>query len=117
MEPKKVPGWLRLLLVGGAFGALVWWERRRPLRRSVEPKLPRDPRNLAVAAISAAVLQVAVTPRMHGIHHSVVEEETNSNWSRGLALWDWLHGTLKINIPQQETTIGVPAFRSPEEVT
>lgn len=57
-----------------------------------------------------------VTPRMHGIHHSIIREETDSNWSSGLTLWDWLHGTLKLNVPQQEITIGVPAFRDPAEV-
>jgi sterol desaturase/sphingolipid hydroxylase (fatty acid hydroxylase superfamily) len=58
-----------------------------------------------------------VTPRMHGIHHSVVERETNSNWSSGLTFWDWLHGTLRLNVPQSEVTIGVPAFQRPEAVT
>ncbi|HVG34582.1 MAG TPA: sterol desaturase family protein [Pyrinomonadaceae bacterium] len=57
-----------------------------------------------------------VTPRMHGIHHSIIREETNSNWSSGLTLWDWLHGTLKINVPQEEITIGVPAFRESKAV-
>lgn len=51
-----------------------------------------------------------VTPRMHGIHHSIVERETNSNWSSGLTVWDWLHGTLRLNVPQAEVTIGVPAY-------
>ncbi|MFN2513852.1 MAG: sterol desaturase family protein [Pyrinomonadaceae bacterium] len=57
-----------------------------------------------------------VTPRMHGIHHSIIEEETNSNWSSGLTVWDWLHGTLMLNVPQKEITIGVPAYGNPEEV-
>jgi sterol desaturase/sphingolipid hydroxylase (fatty acid hydroxylase superfamily) len=57
-----------------------------------------------------------VTPRMHGIHHSIVEEETNSNWSSGLTVWDWLHGTLKLNVPQDQITIGVSAYRDPEDV-
>jgi sterol desaturase/sphingolipid hydroxylase (fatty acid hydroxylase superfamily) len=251
MSFRKIPAWLSAPLVLGAFGALVWLERRRPLRRAVEPKLRREARNLAVAAISAAALQLTerpvverltvlierrrwgllkrarlpewmevalavilmdytlylwhvlthrapllwrfhmahhvdldldastalrfhfaelvlsvpwraaqilalgisplsfsvwqtflflsimfhhsnvrlpmsverrlnrllVTPRMHGIHHSVVREETDSNWSSGLTLWDWLHGTLRLNVPQEEITIGVPAFRRPEEVT
>jgi|SRR6267142_1420376 len=60
--------------------------------------------------------RVLVTPRMHGIHHSIVEDETNANWSSGLTLWDWLHGTLRLNIPQDWITIGVPAYRAPEEV-
>ena len=58
-----------------------------------------------------------VTPRMHGIHHSMKEEETNSNWSSGLSFWDRLHGTLRLNVPQQAITIGVPAYGDPADVT
>lgn len=61
--------------------------------------------------------KVLVTPRMHGIHHSIIHDETDSNWSSGLTLWDWLHGTLKLNIPQDEITIGVAAYREPRQVT
>lgn len=60
---------------------------------------------------------IFVTPRMHGIHHSIVAGETNSNWSSGLTVWDWLHGTLKLDVPQDEITIGVPAYRDESEVT
>ena len=59
---------------------------------------------------------VVVTPRMHGIHHSIIEAETNSNWSSGLTLWDRLHGTLRLGVPQDAITIGVPAYRDPEEL-
>lgn len=61
--------------------------------------------------------RLIVTPRMHGIHHSIVEQETNSNWSSGLTVWDWLHGTLRLNVPQDQVTIGVPAYREPAEVS
>jgi sterol desaturase/sphingolipid hydroxylase (fatty acid hydroxylase superfamily) len=57
-----------------------------------------------------------VTPRMHGIHHSIVPEEADSNWSSGLTIWDRLHGTLRLNVPQDEIVIGVPAYRDAEEV-
>jgi sterol desaturase/sphingolipid hydroxylase (fatty acid hydroxylase superfamily) len=57
-----------------------------------------------------------VTPRMHGIHHSIVHSETDSNWSSGLTVWDWMHGTLKTDVPQNEIVIGVPAYREPDEV-
>jgi sterol desaturase/sphingolipid hydroxylase (fatty acid hydroxylase superfamily) len=67
--------------------------------------------------IERAMSRVFVTPRMHGIHHSIVPEETNSNWSSGLTVWDWLHGTLRLNVPQREIAIGVAAYRSPEDVT
>ena len=59
---------------------------------------------------------VLVTPRNHGVHHSVVKKETNSNWSSGLTVWDWLHGTLRLDIPHNEITIGVPAYRDPGEL-
>ena len=61
--------------------------------------------------------RLLVTPRMHGIHHSIVERETDSNWSSGLTVWDRLHGTLRLNVPQREITIGVPAFQEPKSVT
>lgn len=59
---------------------------------------------------------VLATPRMHGIHHSTVREETESNWSSGLSLWDRLHGTLRLDIPQDRIEIGVPAWRDPAEL-
>lgn len=61
--------------------------------------------------------RLVVTPRMHGIHHSLIREETNSNWSSGLTVWDWLHGTLRLNVPQEEIIIGLPAYREPSEVS
>ena len=238
------------LAIGGAFAALVWLERRRPLRRSVEPKLVRDVRNLAVAVTSAAAIQLAesplvmplaetverrrwgllkwlrlprwlenplavmlldytlylwhvlthrvpflwrfhkvhhvdrdldastalrfhfaemivsapfralqvlaigvspralrfwqqatlveilfhhsnvrlprraerwlskiiMTPRLHGIHHSTVAEEMNSNWSSGLTVWDWLHGTLRTDVRQEHIKIGVEGYDDPDRV-
>jgi sterol desaturase/sphingolipid hydroxylase (fatty acid hydroxylase superfamily) len=58
-----------------------------------------------------------VTPGMHAIHHSAVEDETNSNWSSGLSIWDRLHGTYRLDVPQDAITIGVPAYHDPKEVT
>ena len=58
-----------------------------------------------------------VTPRMHGIHHSVVRDETDSNWSSGFNFWDRLHGTLRLDVPQDGITIGVPAFQDGASVT
>lgn len=60
---------------------------------------------------------VVVTPRMHGIHHSTIEHESNSNFATVLTLWDAVHGTLKLNVPQDEITIGLAAYRDPEEFT
>lgn len=58
-----------------------------------------------------------VTPRMHGIHHSVVERETNSNWGTIFCWWDKLHHSLRRDIRQDELTIGVAAFREEAELT
>jgi sterol desaturase/sphingolipid hydroxylase (fatty acid hydroxylase superfamily) len=54
---------------------------------------------------------VLVTPRLHAIHHSVSAKEVNSNWSSGLTIWDWLHGTLRARVAQDSIAIGVPGFR------
>ncbi|MFN2384333.1 MAG: sterol desaturase family protein [Gemmatimonadota bacterium] len=60
--------------------------------------------------------RLLVTPRMHAIHHSVVPDEVNSNWSSGLTLWDRLHGTLRLDVPQETLTIGVAAWQDPAEL-
>jgi sterol desaturase/sphingolipid hydroxylase (fatty acid hydroxylase superfamily) len=60
---------------------------------------------------------VLVTPRMHGIHHSIIEGETNSNWGTIFCWWDRLHRTLRRDIPQDEITIGVAAYRDERELT
>jgi sterol desaturase/sphingolipid hydroxylase (fatty acid hydroxylase superfamily) len=248
---RKLPTWIGASLAVGAYGALVWLERGRPLRRRpVESKLERNARNLAVAGVAAVALQLAerpvverltslverrkvgllkrvalpralevalavvlldytlyvwhvlahrvpalwrfhlvhhadldldastalrfhfgelvasvpwraaqvltigvspqsfstwqsllfvsilfhhsnvrlpvgverrlnkfvVTPRMHGIHHSTVRRERDANWSSGLTLWDRLHGTLRLNVPQDAIEIGVPSYREPGEL-
>lgn len=60
---------------------------------------------------------VLVTPRMHGIHHSHVREEANSNYSVVFPWWDRLHHTIGLNIPQADIVIGVPGYASPEDNT
>ncbi len=55
--------------------------------------------------------RVVITPRLHGIHHSIAAEEVNSNWSSGLTVWDWLHKTLRTDVPQDKIVMGVPGFR------
>lgn len=59
--------------------------------------------------------RLLVTPRMHGIHHSRVKEETNSNYSSVFPWWDRLHRTLGLNVPQDAIEIGVPAYAAAED--
>jgi sterol desaturase/sphingolipid hydroxylase (fatty acid hydroxylase superfamily) len=65
------------------------------------------------ARIERPLARVLTTPRMHGIHHSAARDETDSNWSSGLAFWDHLHGTFRLDVPQDAIEIGVPAYRDP----
>lgn len=58
-----------------------------------------------------------VTPRMHGIHHSIVRDEFNSNWGTVFSVWDRLHSTHRMDIPQDDLTLGVPAYRDEHELT
>ena len=57
--------------------------------------------------------QVVVTPDMHRVHHSAIEDETNSNYGFNLAIWDRLFGTY---VPQPakghaDMTIGLDEYR------
>lgn len=68
-------------------------------------------------AIERKLAHVLVTPRLHGIHHSVDPVEVNSNWSSGLTVWDWLHSTLRTETRQDQIRIGVAGFLEEESVT
>jgi sterol desaturase/sphingolipid hydroxylase (fatty acid hydroxylase superfamily) len=58
-----------------------------------------------------------VTPRMHGIHHSMVKKETDSNYSVIFSFWDRIHNTIRLNIHQNEIVTGVPAYADEKELT
>jgi sterol desaturase/sphingolipid hydroxylase (fatty acid hydroxylase superfamily) len=60
---------------------------------------------------------LVMTPRLHGIHHSDVEAVRDANWSSGLTIWDWLHGTLRNDLPQEAITIGVEGCARPRDLT
>jgi sterol desaturase/sphingolipid hydroxylase (fatty acid hydroxylase superfamily) len=65
--------------------------------------------------LERALNKIIVTPRMHGIHHSIVKDETNSNYSVIFRWWDLLHGTLGLNVKQADVVIGVPAYMDPQD--
>ncbi len=102
----------QVLLIGVRPAELAAWQRATLLEivfHHANLRLP--PR------VERALGLFVVTPRMHGIHHSVVRDEMDSNWSSGLTLWDALHGTLRRDVPQAALTIGVPAPRDPADLT
>src|SRR6266513_1375357 len=59
--------------------------------------------------------KLLVTPRMHGIHHSQVRRETNSNYGVVFPWWDRIHRTLGLNIPQAEIAIGIAGYSLPDD--
>ncbi|HJV33732.1 sterol desaturase family protein [Geomonas sp.] len=68
-------------------------------------------------ALERRLCRLIVTPRMHGIHHSMVRDETDSNWSTIFSWPDYLHGTLRLNVPQDKITLGVAGYQHPDKVT
>lgn len=60
-----------------------------------------------------------VTPDMHRVHHSVEDDETNSNFGFNLPWWDRLFGTYR-NQPRaghKQMTIGINTFRDRQHCT
>jgi sterol desaturase/sphingolipid hydroxylase (fatty acid hydroxylase superfamily) len=84
--------------------ALAWWQRMllvSILFHHSNLRLPDD--------LDRRLVRVFVTPHMHGIHHSEIEEQTNSNWASLFTCWDMLHRTFLYEVPDKAITIGAPA--------
>lgn len=64
-----------------------------------------------------ALNYLLVTPRMHGIHHSMIKRETDSNYSIIFSFWDRIHKTVRLNIHQDEIVTGVPSYTDERELT
>ncbi len=59
-----------------------------------------------------------VTPDMHRVHHSVEDNEANSNFGFNLSIWDRLFGTYIVQ-PREghdNMTIGIHGYRDPKQV-
>jgi sterol desaturase/sphingolipid hydroxylase (fatty acid hydroxylase superfamily) len=61
--------------------------------------------------------KILVTPRMHGIHHSMKRSETDSNFSIIFSFWDRLHRTIRLNVHQDSIVTGVPVYPDEKELT
>lgn len=106
-------GWRAAQIVGFGVGpkALSLWNTLLLLEIMFHHSNARLP-----AALERQLSRIVITPRLHGIHHSSRQSEMDSNWSSGLTLWDYLHGTLRRDVPQDSIMIGTAAFRDPAEV-
>lgn len=69
-------------------------------------------------ALDKVLRWFVVTPDMHRIHHSCVQSEMDSNYGFSVSWWDRLFRTYTAEPqqPQTELTIGLKAFRKPEQV-
>jgi len=101
---------VQVTVIGASFSAFAVYETAFQLNTVFHHSNVRLPIRL-----ERWINRVLVTPRMHGIHHSQVREETNSNYSVVLPWWDWLHRTLRLNVPQSRIVIGVPGYAGPAD--
>ncbi len=60
-----------------------------------------------------------VTPDMHRVHHSIIPEETNSNFGFNLPWWDRIFGTYRAQpeAGHQGMDIGIQGFRQPKQIS
>ena len=74
--------------------------------------------NLALPpSVDRIVRWFLVTPDMHRVHHSVIKEETNSNFGFNFPWWDRLLGTYRAQpaAGHDGMTIGLRVFRAPRD--
>jgi sterol desaturase/sphingolipid hydroxylase (fatty acid hydroxylase superfamily) len=70
------------------------------------------------AGVDRVLRWLVVTPDMHRVHHSVEDDETNSNFGFNLPWWDRLFGTYRDQprAGHDAMTIGIHVHRDPREV-
>jgi len=101
----------QILLIGVSPNALQIWQSLLFLNILFHHSNVRLPKNF-----EEKIQKIIVTPRLHGIHHSIEEKEMNSNWSSGLTVWDFIHGTFRNDVSQNQIRIGVREFETVEKV-
>jgi sterol desaturase/sphingolipid hydroxylase (fatty acid hydroxylase superfamily) len=95
-----------LILIGMSFGELVLFE----VMLNISTLFHHS--NLALTEKWDRMLRVVIaTPNMHRVHHSVERDETNSNYTSFLSLWDRLAGTFRMREDTRTITLGLPSFR------
>ncbi len=69
--------------------------------------------------VDRIVRLLVVTPDMHRVHHSVIPEETNSNFGFNLPWWDRIFGTYKAQPDNghQGMTIGIQGFSQAKQIS
>ena len=69
------------------------------------------------ASVDRLLRLIVVTPDMHRVHHSIIHDETDSNFGFNLPWWDRLFGTYRAQPRDghQDMTIGLEIFRDVSE--
>jgi len=69
-------------------------------------------------AIDSVLRLFVVTPDMHRVHHSILPNETNSNFGFNLSVWDRLFGTYRAQpaAGHDAMIIGIEQFRDKREL-
>ena len=67
--------------------------------------------------VERTINTIFVTPRMHGIHHSIVKNETDSNYAVIFSFWDRICKTIQLQVEQNAVITGVPSYRNAQELT
>ena len=67
------------------------------------------------ARLDGLLRWLVVTPDMHRVHHSILPEETNSNFGFNLAWWDRLFGTYPADPSAVQTSPTVKKLHDLEE--
>ncbi|MFU8781040.1 MAG: sterol desaturase family protein, partial [Kiritimatiellia bacterium] len=58
-----------------------------------------------------------VTPAMHKVHHSILQSETDSNYTSLLSAWDRLFGSFRLRSDLAAIEIGLDDWRDPAHQT
>lgn len=69
------------------------------------------------ARLDAALRLVIVTPRMHWVHHSRWQPETDSNYAGVLSIWDRLFGSLRLRPDPRTIELGLDGYTADERDT
>jgi sterol desaturase/sphingolipid hydroxylase (fatty acid hydroxylase superfamily) len=102
----------QVIAIGVGPRALAVWQKLTLAEVLFHHSNVRLPRTL-----ESALSLFVVTPRLHGIHHSVARHERDSNFSSGLTVWDRLHGSARFELDRDQVTIGLPDHQRPEAAT
>jgi sterol desaturase/sphingolipid hydroxylase (fatty acid hydroxylase superfamily) len=100
-----------VIAVGVDLGPLLFWEF------AVLVCVQFHHSNVRLSARLEQVLRwVLVTPRLHGIHHSVETDDLTSNFGTILSVWDRLHRMHRWRI-EPLRPVGLRQFRDARDVT